>query len=78
MEVIQLSSYTDEEKLQIAKNHLLPKQMKEHGLKKGSLRSTRRLRAIIRDTPGNPASASWSGGWPPSAERRTCSCCQRL
>ena len=38
MEVIQLSSYTDEEKLQIAKNHLLPKQMKEHGLKKGSLR----------------------------------------
>ena len=34
MEVIQLSSYTDEEKLQIARNHLLPKQMKEHGLKK--------------------------------------------
>ena len=32
MEVIELSSYTDEEKLQIAKRYLLPKQMKEHGL----------------------------------------------
>ncbi len=32
MEVIELSSYTDEEKLQIAKNHLLPKQRKLHGL----------------------------------------------
>ena len=50
MEVIQLSSYTDEEKLQIAKNHLLPKQMKEHGLKKGSLRmDDEALRAVIRD-----------------------------
>ena len=50
MEVIELSSYTDEEKLQIAKNHLLPKQMKEHGLKKGSLRiDEETLRAIIRD-----------------------------
>ena len=35
MEVIELASYTDEEKLQIAKSHLLPKQMKEHGLNKG-------------------------------------------
>ena len=50
MEVIQLSSYTDEEKIQIAKNHLLPKQMKEHGLKKGSLRmDDETLRAVIRD-----------------------------
>lgn len=32
MEVIEISSYTDEEKLQIAKNHLLPKQRKKHGL----------------------------------------------
>ncbi len=35
MEVIELASYTDEEKLQIAKNHLLPKQLKENGLAKG-------------------------------------------
>jgi ATP-dependent Lon protease len=32
MEVIQLSGYTTDEKLHIAQNHLLPKQMKEHGL----------------------------------------------
>ena len=32
MEVIELSSYTDEEKLQIVKRHLLPKQRKKHGL----------------------------------------------
>ena len=50
MEVIQLSSYTDEEKVQIARRHLLPKQMEEHGLKKGSLRvGDDVLRAVIRD-----------------------------
>ena len=32
MEVITLSSYTREEKFHIAKDHLLPKQMKRHGL----------------------------------------------
>ncbi len=40
MEIIELSSYTDEEKLQIAKKYLLPKQMKEHGLSKTTLRVT--------------------------------------
>jgi len=32
MEVIELGSYTDEEKLQIARRYLLPKQRKKHGL----------------------------------------------
>ena len=32
MEVIELSTYTDSEKLQIAKNHLVPKQMKRNGV----------------------------------------------
>lgn len=32
MEIIQLSGYTTDEKFHIAKNHLLPKQLKEHGL----------------------------------------------
>ena len=32
MEVIELSSYTDLEKLEIAKRHLIPKQRKKHGL----------------------------------------------
>ena len=50
MEVIQLSSYTDEEKVQIARRHLLPKQLAEHGLKKSALRMDDTvLRAIIRD-----------------------------
>ena len=40
MEVIELSSYTDEEKLMIAKNHLIPKQLQKHGLKKSQLRIT--------------------------------------
>ena len=40
MEVIELGSYTDEEKLMIAKNHLIPKQLKKHGLKKQQLRIT--------------------------------------
>ena len=40
MEVIELSSYTDEEKLQIVKNHLLPKKLKRHGLKKSQLKLT--------------------------------------
>ena len=37
---IELSSYTDEEKLMIAKNHLIPKQLKKHGIKKTQLRVT--------------------------------------
>ena len=38
MEVIELGSYTDEEKKMIAKNHLIPKQLAKHGLKKTQLR----------------------------------------
>ncbi len=40
MEVIELGSYTDEEKLQIARRHLLPREMKRHGLKASQLRVT--------------------------------------
>ncbi|MBU9710974.1 endopeptidase La [Evansella tamaricis] len=37
MEVIHIAGYTEVEKLQIAKEYLLPKQVKEHGLTKGKL-----------------------------------------
>ena len=37
MEVIELGSYTDEEKVEIAQRHLIPKQLKEHGLQKRQL-----------------------------------------
>ena len=40
MEVIELGSYTDEEKLQIAKRHLLPKQLTKHGIAKSRVRLT--------------------------------------
>ena len=49
MEVIELGSYTDEEKLMIAKDHLVPKQLEKHGLKKSQLRiSDDAIREIIR------------------------------
>jgi ATP-dependent Lon protease len=48
MEVIELSGYTEEEKLAIAKKHLLPKQLAEHGLKPPQIRfSDAALRMII-------------------------------
>ncbi|ATP41298.1 endopeptidase La [Solibacillus sp. R5-41] len=37
MEVITIAGYTEFEKNEITKNHLVPKQMKEHGLKKAQL-----------------------------------------
>ena len=49
MEIIELGSYTDEEKLMIAKNHLIPKQLEKHGIKKSQLRiSEDAIREIIR------------------------------
>ena len=38
MEVIDLSGYLLEEKVQIAKRHLIPRQLKGHGLKKGQMK----------------------------------------
>ena len=38
MEIVQVSGYTIEEKFQIAKKHLIPKQIKEHGLEKNIIK----------------------------------------
>ncbi|MDD7176136.1 MAG: endopeptidase La [Clostridiales bacterium] len=49
MELIEVSGYTEEEKLNIAKRHLLPDQIKEHGLAPRSVRmSDKVLRSLIQ------------------------------
>ncbi|MDX1710589.1 MAG: endopeptidase La [Rhodovibrionaceae bacterium] len=49
METIRIPGYTEDEKIQIAKRHLLPKQLKEHGLKDGEFSiSDQALRDLIR------------------------------
>lgn len=40
MEIIELPSYTAEEKFHITKDHLIPKQLKEHGLKASQMKIT--------------------------------------
>jgi ATP-dependent Lon protease len=50
MEVIQLAGYTEEEKLQIAKRYLVPRQIDRSGLKKSQIKfSDKGLRTIIHD-----------------------------
>jgi len=50
MEVIYISGYTEEEKVQIALRHLIPKQLKEHGLNEEMLKiSEGAVRRIIRE-----------------------------
>jgi ATP-dependent Lon protease len=49
MEIIRLEGYTEDEKVQIANRHLIPKQMEAHGLKDGELVFTdEALRGILR------------------------------
>jgi ATP-dependent Lon protease len=49
MEIIRLEGYTEDEKVEIAKRHLIPKQMDAHGLKPEELSySDEALRATIR------------------------------
>jgi ATP-dependent Lon protease len=49
LEVIELPSYTETEKLQIAKRYLVPRQIEEHGLTKSDLKfSDAALRALVR------------------------------
>ncbi|MCW5957942.1 MAG: endopeptidase La [Pyrinomonadaceae bacterium] len=47
MEIIQLSGYTEEEKLEIAKRHLVPKQIDENGLAKDDVRFDRKALARV-------------------------------
>ncbi|HWV87277.1 MAG TPA: endopeptidase La [Capillimicrobium sp.] len=50
MEIIQLAGYTEEEKLEIAKRYLVPRQIERNGLKRSQITFTDpALRAIVRD-----------------------------
>lgn len=50
MEIIHVSGYSEEEKLQIAKKHLVPDQRKEHGLKAKQIKiSDATLKQVIRE-----------------------------
>ena len=71
MEIIRLEGYTEDEKVEIAKRHLIPKQMEAHGLKDGELEfSDEALRGILRFTLAKPASARSSASLPRSRARR--------
>ena len=49
MEIIRLSGYTEDEKLEIAKRHLVARQVEDHGLKDGELDiSDEAIRSVIR------------------------------
>jgi len=49
MEIIELGGYTEEEKLEIAKRHLVPRQIEEHGLKPSKFSITdKALQFLIR------------------------------
>lgn len=49
MEVIEISSYTEQEKAEIAMRHLLPKQLEKHGLRKANLSLTRETMVYLID-----------------------------
>ena len=69
MEVIELPGYTREEKMEIARRHLVPKQLAEHGLDERAHRAHRRRarRRSSSTTPARPACATWSARSPASA-----------
>ena len=53
MEIIEISGYSLEEKVEIAKRHLVPEQRKDHGIKTGQVKiSDKALVRIIRDYTG--------------------------
>ncbi|MBL8788740.1 MAG: endopeptidase La, partial [Deltaproteobacteria bacterium] len=50
LEIVEVSGYTHDEKVHIARNHLIPRQLKDHGIHEGSLViSDAALAAVIRE-----------------------------
>ena len=61
MEIIQLSGYTELEKLEIAKQYLVPRQTRENGLRPAEIAfDDESLLLLIRDYTREPACAAWN------------------
>jgi len=70
MEVIELSGYIEDEKVHIAQQHLVPKQVRSNGLKPEKSRSTKaRCARSSATTPARRACVTWSA--------RSAMCCAR-
>ena len=68
MEIIEISGYLLEEKVEIAKRHLVPRQMKEHGLKRSQLTFTKRiLEKLSKIIPASRVSGYWKRTSPESS-----------
>jgi ATP-dependent Lon protease len=64
MEILEIPGYTRNEKKAIARQHLLPKQLDEHGIKESQLEITdTAVEEIIDTTPARPACAASSARW---------------
>ena len=73
MEIIRLSGYTEDEKINIAMQYLVPKQMKRNGVKRASWWLMKVRCAILSvTTPARPVSARWIVKLPKSAAKWSC------
>jgi ATP-dependent Lon protease len=59
MEVIELSGYLMEEKVEIAKRHLLPKQLEAHGVKKSQVKFSKKILETIIEDYTREAGVRW-------------------
>ncbi len=79
MEVVPLAGYTEDEKIRIARSHLIPKQLRAHGLRDGEVEISEgllrrvireytreaRRRSAVRDSTPSWRSASTGRAWRP-------------
>ena len=72
MEVIRIAGYTEDEKVEIARKHLIPNAIKKHGLRREGVVDRRRGPAHARSaaTPARRACATSSASSPTSPARR--------